>query len=69
MKCRCGCTTFYAEQHCRGSVTIVVDENGVFLRNATHFDESCLDFDDPEPPFICTKCNCVLGQEQVEVGF
>jgi hypothetical protein len=70
MKCKCGCTAFYAEQSCRGCVTVIVNENGVFIENTTKFDEGCLDFDDPEPPFCCIKCNRIYGEEEIpEMGF
>ena len=65
MRCKCGCKKFYADQGCRGIVTVIVDENGDFLENATEdgkFDENCLDFDEPELPYYCVIC----GVEYIE---
>ena len=64
MKCpNCGHTEFYAAQVVRGSVAVIVDANGDYLRNALadddHIETSGLDFDAPEGPYECTKCGAV----------
>ena len=65
MKCpKCESDTFYAVQVISGTLTVVVNENGEFLRNGADggFDESCLEFDSPEGPYECTECHTVLDE-------
>ena len=61
MKCpNCGNFEFYAEQSISGTVAVIVDSDGNFIRNPTpdgEMDTSGLDCDDPHGPFTCTKCD------------
>jgi hypothetical protein len=60
MKClKCGGEEFMANQAVRGTVSVVVDSFGSFLRNPTpdgEMETNGLDFDEPEGPFECIKC-------------
>jgi len=63
----CGGKEFLAQQACRGTTTVVVTLNkegtAFFSSNNTkngELDVNDLDFDNPESPFICKKCNQTL---------
>ena len=58
MKCdKCGGTEFFAYQACRGTITVIVDENNNWLRNLhDDFEADSLDFDNPTGPYDCVNC-------------
>lgn len=64
MKCKhCGNKEFYASQSCSGSVDVIVDGLGEFMRNTGAGEENDgrwtpdgLNFDSPEGPFECVRC-------------
>ena len=60
---KCGGVEFYASQSCRGNIAVMAyinpDGTTMFLRNTCDDDSILtdgLDFDDPEGPFTCAKC-------------
>lgn len=63
-KCqKCGHDEFYAKQPTRGTIAVVVDENGKFKRNlhrgtrdAKWIPKRELTYGEPEKPFLCLKC-------------
>ena len=60
-KCpKCGGDEFYASQTCQGSVTVIVDGNGDWIRNWCEDDGYIVDglnFDNPDNiSELCVKC-------------
>lgn len=58
---KCGGDEFYASQYCRGSITVIVDGTGGWLRNVEEGAEIAgLDFDNPDNVSeLCVKCEDV----------
>ena len=60
MKCQCGNDKFFALQRVTMLAAVLVDENGVYKDEAEMSDhpdsDSCVDYEKPEGPFICTEC-------------
>ena len=61
MKCaKCGNTDkFFGNQAVRGTIGVIVDGKGDFLENIGKdgsIEADGLDFDNPEGPFACFKC-------------
>lgn len=61
---KCWGMEFYASQVVSGTITVVVNQNGDFLRNTNedgNIDPSGLNYDNPEGPFECVVCGTVVG--------
>ena len=68
MKCpKCGETSFYAVQLLTKYQTVVVDEDGYYVKDANVEDfrhpdaDDCVDCNSPEGPYYCVNC-----REEVE---
>ncbi len=65
MICECGNDHFYAVQEITRLETVVVDENGDYVRHGHHIEfhhpeeDDCIDAGRPCGPYICTKCGKV----------
>jgi hypothetical protein len=69
LKClKCGNDwKFYGEQRVYGTVLVIVDGKGNFLRNDTddgQLDTSSLDANNPVGPWICALCESKNVEEQ-----
>jgi hypothetical protein len=61
VKCpNCDNHEFFATQVVTGTITVVTDPLGNFLRNESadgELDPTALEYGNPEGPFECTKCH------------